>query len=69
MTIGDYVAYQVAIPENRIIEASQLLYHEDALKQDLSGWCVLIILFQPLRFDEGADNWSLPRPDWGAPCN
>jgi hypothetical protein len=38
--------------------------------QDLSGWCVEQIVVPPFDFDEGATNWSLPRPRWGdsAPC-
>ena len=33
--------------------------------QDLSGWCVSSIPEAPIGFDNGADNWTLPRPVWG----
>lgn len=33
--------------------------------QDLSEWCVRNIISKPVNFDEGADEWILPRPVWG----
>jgi surface protein len=37
-----------------------------AFNQDLSGWCVTsLITSPPPDFDNGAFNWTLPRPDWG----
>ncbi len=36
--------------------------------QDLSGWCVHQIPTAPTWFDRDASAWTLPRPNWGAPC-
>jgi len=36
--------------------------------QDLSSWCVQQIPTQPIGFDNNASSWTLPRPNWGAPC-
>ena len=41
----------------------------DVFNQDLSTWCVSSIATRPLNFDFAADSWSLPRPNWGAPCD
>lgn len=43
---------------------------EDAssFNQDLSSWCVELIPSEPTDFDTGATSWTLPRPNWGAPC-
>lgn len=37
-----------------------------SFNQDLSGWCVINIASKPYGFDDGADSWVLPRPDWGS---
>ena len=34
--------------------------------RDLSGWCVTLIPEPPTSFDDGASNWTLPRPQWGS---
>ena len=45
-----------------------------AFNQDLSSWCAEAIEYNPddasqrFAFSPGADNWTLPKPDWGAPC-
>ena len=39
-----------------------------AFNQDLSGWCVEQIASKPAAFDDGATSWTLPKPNWGAPC-
>ena len=36
-----------------------------AFNQDLSSWCVTNITSSPEGFDDGATNWTLPRPVWG----
>jgi surface protein len=33
---------------------------------DLQQWCVELIPERPHQFDDGADNWWRPRPQWGA---
>jgi hypothetical protein len=35
-----------------------------SFNQDLSGWCVSLILEEPLNFASGII-WVLPKPDWG----
>jgi surface protein len=37
----------------------------ESFNQDLSGWCVANFSEQPAGFDDGAINWTLPRPVWG----
>jgi surface protein len=37
--------------------------------QDLSGWCVEKISSKPSNFDDSADSWVLPRPNWGQSCS
>lgn len=37
--------------------------------QDLSSWCVSQFGSQPTDFDTSANNWSAPRPNWGADCD
>ena len=39
-----------------------------SFNQDLSGWCVEQISSQPALFAAGATSWTLPKPNWGAPC-
>ncbi len=39
-----------------------------AFNQDLSWWCVEYLPTKPDRFDEGAVNWTEPKPQWGTPC-
>ena len=39
-----------------------------AFNQDLSSWCVEKIAEEPLNFAGGATSWTLPKPNWGAPC-
>jgi Flp pilus assembly pilin Flp len=36
--------------------------------QDLSGWCVSAIATEPMSFQGNNPSWSLPKPNWGAPC-
>lgn len=36
--------------------------------QDLSSWCVENIQDEPFEFDLGTLAWTLPRPNFGAPC-
>jgi len=33
--------------------------------QDLSTWCVQLILIAPFSFSSGAVSWVLPQPMWG----
>ena len=39
-----------------------------AFNQDLSGWCVQQIASEPIGFAQNASAWTLPKPNWGAPC-
>ena len=39
-----------------------------SFNQDLSKWCVDKIEEEPAHFDSGADNWDLPKPNWGEDC-
>ena len=39
-----------------------------SFNQDLSGWCVEQISTQPALFAANTPAWTLPKPNWGAPC-
>lgn len=45
-----------------------MFYNSDSFNQDLSGWCVSGISTEPDGFDTYANNWTLPKPNWGSPC-
>ncbi len=45
-----------------------MFYDAASFNQDLSGWCVEGIRSQPNDFRSGATSWTLPKPNWGAPC-
>ena len=36
--------------------------------QDLSKWCAPKYSSKPNSFDTGCVAWTLPKPNWGAPC-
>ncbi len=46
----------------------KMFHRAEKFNQDLSGWCVSQFTSKPTDFDFWADDWVLPRPDWGAPC-
>ena len=48
-----------------VTDMSGMFENAAAFNQDLSGWCVKEIPSKPAYFDEGADSWELPQPDWG----
>lgn len=39
-----------------------------SFNQDLSGWCVENIATEPTGFAANTPAWTLPKPNWGAPC-
>lgn len=39
-----------------------------SFNQDLSGWCVENIASEPADFATFTPAWTLPKPNWGAPC-
>lgn len=39
-----------------------------SFNQDLSGWCVQQIPSYPIEFADSTPAWTLPKPNWGAPC-
>jgi surface protein len=45
-----------------------MFFVAESFNKDLSGWCVEELSEKPSDFDLGADNWTLPRPDWGEAC-
>jgi surface protein len=46
----------------------QMFQDSRVINQDLSSWCVSQIPNIPSGFDTRANNWVLPKPNWGAPC-
>ena len=40
-----------------------------AFNQNLTRWCVSRFNATPPAFDTAAENWLLPRPNWGQACN
>ncbi|WP_340105628.1 BspA family leucine-rich repeat surface protein [Rhodohalobacter sp. 8-1] len=45
-----------------------MFFNASSFNQDLSEWCVEEHSEKPDFFDHEADNWTLARPNWGAPC-
>jgi hypothetical protein len=46
-----------------------MFYGAESFNQNLSGWYIeLIPQPGPTDFDTDADDWALPRPNWGATC-
>lgn len=39
-----------------------------SFNQDLSAWCVENITTEPTDFATNTPAWTLPKPNWGAPC-
>ena len=39
-----------------------------SFNQDLSAWCVENIATEPTNFAVNTPAWTLPKPNWGAPC-
>ena len=53
---------------SQVTNMSRMFDRAEKFNQDLSGWCVSQFTSKPTDFDFWADDWVLPRPDWGAPC-
>lgn len=45
-----------------------MLRQATAFNQDLSTWCVEHIATEPVNFRQFTSAWTLPKPNWGAPC-
>ena len=45
-----------------------MFYGATSFNQDLSAWCVENIATEPTNFATNTPAWTLPKPDWGAPC-
>ena len=50
---------------SNVTDMSYMFNHAIAFNQDISNWCVSNITSFPYGFDDGATNWTLPRPVWG----
>ena len=44
------------------------MFRDSAFNQDLSAWCVEDIATEPTGFATNTPAWTLPKPNWGAPC-
>ena len=53
---------------NFVLDMRNMFTNAAAFNQDLSRWCVAVFPEEPPNFAKGADSWTLPRPNWGAPC-
>lgn len=51
-----------------VTNMDSMFSNAQAFNQDLSGWCVENIANEPTSFATGATAWTLPKPNWGAPC-
>ena len=51
-----------------VTSMSNMFRDAASFNQDISGWCVEQIASKPTNFDNGATSWTLPKPNWGAPC-
>ncbi len=45
-----------------------MFYGATSFNQDLSAWCVENIATEPTNFATYTLAWTLPKPNWGAPC-
>ena len=50
---------------SNVTNMDYMFYNASAFNQDLSNWCVSNFPTMPDFFDNGATNWTLPRPVWG----
>ena len=53
---------------SNVIDMMQMFANALTFNQDLSGWCVAQIPVAPSVFRLGTPAWTLPKPNWGAPC-
>jgi hypothetical protein len=42
-----------------------MFFEAESFNQNLSGWCVIEIGWEPSYFSEDADAWTKPKPKWG----
>jgi len=54
---------------SQVLNMNYMFFGTSSFNQNLSGWCVENISTEPNGFDEGAINWTLPRPNWGVSCS
>lgn len=50
---------------DNVVDMDNMFEQASSFNQDLSPWCVINIPNEPTDFDNGADLWVKPRPNWG----
>jgi hypothetical protein len=50
---------------SNVTDMSRMFEQTSSFNRDLSHWCVPTITARPVAFDDRADRWTLPRPQWG----
>lgn len=53
---------------HNVLDMTLMFYEAEAFNQDLSNWCVENIPNEPGSFSTNTPQWTLPKPNWGAPC-
>lgn len=51
-----------------VTNMERMFENATSFNQDLSGWCVENIATEPTGFATNTPAWTLPKPNWGAPC-
>lgn len=59
----------ISVWEMPLLEsADRFLDGARAFNQDLTSWCTPLITSEPAGFAANTPAWTLPKPNWGAPC-
>jgi surface protein len=53
---------------SNVRDMTLMFYESSSFNQNLSSWNVQFICSEPSGFDDGADAWTQPKPDWEAVC-
>lgn len=48
-----------------VTNMTYMFFKASSFNQDLSNWCVSNVASKPVQFNDGATNWTLPKPVWG----
>jgi surface protein len=49
----------------KVEDMDYMFFEAESFNQNLSGWCVIEIGWEPSYFSEDADAWTKPKPKWG----
>ena len=67
--LGNWDTSSVQVGLNDIAFMAGMFSHAKSFNQDLSSWCVSQFNRAPPDFDAATEQWTLPKPNWGAGCD